>query len=73
MTFKVDGWEDQLPMVVETEASDDEVGHICFSVQLCKRLCYSGHGGYKVNVIGTIPKLFLQLFVVSCTPCILRQ
>ena len=47
MTFKVDGWEDQLPMVVETEASDDEVGHRCFSVLLCKRLCYSGHGGYK--------------------------
>jgi len=27
MTFKVDGWEDELPKVVETEASDDEVGH----------------------------------------------
>jgi len=27
MTFKVDGWEDELPMVVETEASDDE-GHL---------------------------------------------
>jgi len=27
MTFEVDGWEDELPKVVQTEASDDEVGH----------------------------------------------
>ena len=43
MTFDVDGWEGELLVVVETEASDDR----CFSVQLCKWLCYSGHGGYK--------------------------